>query len=82
MAAKYSLEEVRDFWTNQAEEHGQSPAASWSDVSAIQLEIREILNGSRMTNGFSMSAVQMAIRRFILPARGRSIFADWTIFRR
>ena len=43
MAAKYSLEEVRDFWTNQAEEHGQSPAASWSDVSAIQLEIREIL---------------------------------------
>jgi SAM-dependent methyltransferase len=43
MGAKYTLDEVRAFWTRQAQEHGQSPAASWSDVSVIQMEIREIL---------------------------------------
>jgi SAM-dependent methyltransferase len=43
MVAKYTLDEVRAFWTKQAEQHGQSPAASWSDVSAMQLEIHEIL---------------------------------------
>jgi ubiquinone/menaquinone biosynthesis C-methylase UbiE len=43
MAEKYTLEEIRAFWAAQAEQHGQSAAASWSDVSAIQLEIREIL---------------------------------------
>jgi SAM-dependent methyltransferase len=62
MVEKYTLEEIRTFWTTQAEQHGQSPAASWSDVSAIQLEIREILkwldDGDRVldvgcANGYS-----------------------------
>jgi cyclopropane fatty-acyl-phospholipid synthase-like methyltransferase len=43
MTSQYTLDEIRAFWTKQAQEHGQSPAASWSDISAIQLEIREIL---------------------------------------
>jgi len=43
MTSKLSLEEIREFWTNQAVLHRQSPAASWSDVSIIHLEIKEIL---------------------------------------
>ena len=43
MTSQFTLDEIRAFWTNQAEQHGQSPAASWSDIPAIQLEIREIL---------------------------------------
>jgi SAM-dependent methyltransferase len=39
-----SYEEIRDFWTKQALKHGQSYIASWSDQSAIDLEIRTILN--------------------------------------
>ena len=39
-----SYEEIRDFWTKQALQHGQSYIASWSDQSAIELEIRTILN--------------------------------------
>jgi len=34
--------EVFEFWTNQAREHGQSPSASWSDGCVIEMEIREI----------------------------------------
>jgi ubiquinone/menaquinone biosynthesis C-methylase UbiE len=46
---KYSLEQIRDFWTEQAKEHGQSYQASWSDQNAIDLEIREI--ASRLQDG-------------------------------
>jgi len=40
---KFSLEEIRQFWTQQSLQHGQSPAASWSDQMAIELEIRELV---------------------------------------
>src|SRR6185503_4452821 len=39
---KLSLEEIRAFWTQQAKEHGVSPAASWSDFPVIDMEIREL----------------------------------------
>ncbi len=42
MNAKYSLSEIFDYWTHQAQTHGQSPSASWSDHQVIELEIREI----------------------------------------
>ena len=35
--------EIREYWTQQAREHGESPAASWSDRRAIDLEIRTLL---------------------------------------
>ena len=40
---KFTLEQIRDFWTQQATEHGLSPAASWSDRMVIEMEIREIV---------------------------------------
>jgi ubiquinone/menaquinone biosynthesis C-methylase UbiE len=43
MSTRFSLEQIRDFWTEQALKHGQSPAASWSDQMVIEMEIREIL---------------------------------------
>jgi len=43
MTKKSTIEEVRKFWTKQALDHGESPAASWSDSMAIEIEIREIL---------------------------------------
>ena len=42
MTTKFSQPEVYEFWTKQAQEHGQSPAASWSDHQVIDMEIREI----------------------------------------
>jgi len=62
LSERYSLEQIRKFWKHQAIEHGQSPAASWSDQCAIEMEIREILawleDGDRVldigcANGFS-----------------------------
>jgi SAM-dependent methyltransferase len=41
--SQYSLEEIRAHWASQALTHGQSPAASWADEWAIQMEIREML---------------------------------------
>jgi ubiquinone/menaquinone biosynthesis C-methylase UbiE len=43
MSDGWGLERVREFWTEQAMQHGASPDASWSDVEAIELEIRHIL---------------------------------------
>ncbi len=40
----YSYDEIREFWTKQAQLHGKSYAASWSDQYAIELEIRTILD--------------------------------------
>ena len=40
---KTTIEEGRKIWTQQALDHGESPAASWSDSMAIEIEIREIL---------------------------------------
>jgi ubiquinone/menaquinone biosynthesis C-methylase UbiE len=72
MSEKYNLDEIRVFWTEQARMHGQAPAASWSDVRVIEMEIREILkhlsDGDRVldigcANGFS--TVQFAVQRDI-----------------
>jgi SAM-dependent methyltransferase len=43
MTDELSLDEIRDYWTNQAHKHGRSPAASWSDHPVIDMEIRQIL---------------------------------------
>jgi ubiquinone/menaquinone biosynthesis C-methylase UbiE len=42
MSTKFTQTEIHDFWTKQAQEHGQSPAASWSDHRVIEMEIHEI----------------------------------------
>jgi ubiquinone/menaquinone biosynthesis C-methylase UbiE len=60
--AQFSLEQIREFWTQQAAVHGQSPVASWSDTPVIHMEIGEILrylaDGDRIldlgcANGYS-----------------------------
>ena len=43
MTESFDLDQIREFWTEQAAEHGASPVASWSDVHAINLEIRTLL---------------------------------------
>lgn len=43
MTVRFNLEKIRDFWTSQALEHKQSPAASWSDQPVIEMEIKELL---------------------------------------
>jgi ubiquinone/menaquinone biosynthesis C-methylase UbiE len=62
MPAKLDLDQIREFWTQQAREHGESPSASWSDQMVIEMEIREIVKrlseGDRIldvgcANGFS-----------------------------
>ena len=40
---RYSLEQIRTFWTQQAVEHGQAAAASWSDRMVMEMEVREIV---------------------------------------
>jgi ubiquinone/menaquinone biosynthesis C-methylase UbiE len=42
LSRKLSLEEIRRYWTEQAQLHGQSPTASWQDTMVIEMEIREI----------------------------------------
>lgn len=49
MTTKFTLEEIRNYWTRQASDHGQSSAASWSDTRVIDMEIREI--SSRLADG-------------------------------
>jgi SAM-dependent methyltransferase len=49
MTEKYSIERIRAFWTQQAIEHRESPAASWSDHPVIDMEIREIVK--RLSDG-------------------------------
>lgn len=62
MSEKFSLEQIREYWIQQALAHGDSPAASWSDQMVIELEIRECLkhlsDGDRVldvgcANGYS-----------------------------
>jgi len=49
MSERLTLEEIREFWTRQAIEHGGAPAASWSDVHAIDLEVRQLV--ARLQDG-------------------------------
>jgi ubiquinone/menaquinone biosynthesis C-methylase UbiE len=42
MSEKYNLQQIFEFWTQQATSHQQSPSASWSDHSVIDMEIRAI----------------------------------------
>lgn len=72
MNAKYSLEQIRAFWTQQAIDHKQSPAASWSDRMVIEMEGREIVkhltDGDRVLDigcGNGYSTVQFAAKRRI-----------------
>jgi len=72
VAEKFTAEQVRDYWAEQARTHGHSPAASWSDHRAIELEIKEVLSHLRdgesvldvgCANGYS--TVQFAAQRRI-----------------
>lgn len=44
MTQAFDLEEIRDYWTNQAKKHGQAASASWSDTRMIDLEIGQLLS--------------------------------------
>ena len=70
MAEKFTLEQIRRFWSAHAFKHGQSPSASWSDQMAIEMEIREILrrleDGDRVLDigcGNGYSTVQFAAQK-------------------
>lgn len=43
MSDRFNLDQIREFWSEQAREHRQSPTASWSDVPVIDMEIAAIL---------------------------------------
>jgi ubiquinone/menaquinone biosynthesis C-methylase UbiE len=67
---RFTSEQIRNFWTEQAQMHGQSPAASWSDKECIDLEIRTITSfleeGDKVldagcANGYS--SVQYAMQK-------------------
>lgn len=58
MTEKLSLEAIRQFWTRQAEQHGASPDASWSDRPVIEMEIRQLLE--RLSEGDSVLDVGCA----------------------
>ncbi|GMW01802.1 MAG: hypothetical protein AMXMBFR84_29390 [Candidatus Hydrogenedentota bacterium] len=72
MTTKYTLAQIKQFWEQQALEHGESPVASWSDTPVMDLEIREIISrikdGDKVldvgcANGFS--TVQFAASRSV-----------------
>ena len=72
MSRKLTLEEIRDFWRQQAAQHGQSPTVSWSDHRVIEMEIRglgqRLADGDRVldvgcANGYS--TIQLASQRAI-----------------
>ncbi len=41
---KYTPDQIREFWAEQAGKYGQSPSASRSNHPVIDMEIREISN--------------------------------------
>lgn len=42
MVERYTLEQIRDYWTEQAKKFKTAHTASWADKMAIHLEIQEI----------------------------------------
>lgn len=71
MSERYTDDQIKNFWTEQAVQHQQSPDASWSDRRVIELEIAEMLkhvtDGDRVldigcANGFSTFAFAAARR--------------------
>lgn len=70
MTGKYSLEQIREYWTRQAQKYGQSVSASWSDQMAVEMEIQEIIDrladGDRVLDvgcGNGYSTVQFAFHK-------------------
>jgi ubiquinone/menaquinone biosynthesis C-methylase UbiE len=72
MTTGLSQQEVFEYWTRQAQEHGQSPSASWTDHRVIEMEIGEITrhlhDGDKVldvgcANGYS--SIQFACSRRI-----------------
>lgn len=62
MSERFTLEQIHEYWKQQAATHKQSQSASWSDVRMIEMEIREInkylVDGDKVLdvgcgNGFS-----------------------------
>jgi len=49
MTTRLTQDEVYEYWTRQAHDHGQSPSASWSDHRVIEMEIAEIIK--RLSDG-------------------------------
>jgi ubiquinone/menaquinone biosynthesis C-methylase UbiE len=47
MARRLTDDQIKQFWSDQADEHGQSTAASWSDRPVIELEAAELVNQVR-----------------------------------
>lgn len=69
---KLNLEQIKDFWTKQAIQHGKSPSASWSDHNVIEMEIKEIgkylRRGNKVldigcANGYS--TIRLALNEYI-----------------
>ncbi len=72
MGGKFTLEQIREYWTQQAITHEQSPTASWTDVRVMEMEIRAIERYLRDGNealevggGNGFSTVQFAMHKAI-----------------
>jgi ubiquinone/menaquinone biosynthesis C-methylase UbiE len=72
MSKRFSDEQIKDFWSQQALEHGESPSASWSDHRVIDMEIAQISqyldDGDQVldvgcANGFS--TINFALRKSV-----------------
>jgi ubiquinone/menaquinone biosynthesis C-methylase UbiE len=72
MEKKYNLDEIRNYWTQQALRYGDSVSASWSDYRVVDMEIKHIVrrlnDGDRVLDigcGNGFSTVQFAYHRNI-----------------
>jgi ubiquinone/menaquinone biosynthesis C-methylase UbiE len=72
MKIKYNLNEIRDYWTQQAMKYGDSVSASWSDYRVVDMEIKHIVShlndGDKVLDvgcGNGFSTVQFAYHRNI-----------------
>ena len=43
MTNRLTIEQIREYWRQQAQKYGQSPSSSWSDHPIIEMEIKNIL---------------------------------------